>query len=342
MSQQQLQEYATLIGRVFQWAMPGNPFGPHTSIRAYMTRVPRRGNITDDVDREFWAGEVIDEIRAEASRTLTRSELAELDREVDVLRSGWDASIRASRSSRAVRKNPAPPKVVRRGDRVTITSPEDDTEIMHDGVVTKVDGEWITVRIDGEHTVSEWPIDRVWPYTKNCGGSLELGGGLDQAKEIYEAFHRYPPKKIGEFGSRFSIPGELRVGGKGVYVAYRSGKVDPSTLKKPSRPVNYIHHFNAGVNVYLPVDEQGFEDRKVIEVPAEFRAPDALALLGLNLGYQFLHDGDEITAEEAIAGAPELYCSPNGKCLYVIERKRTVVAMMWGGALGVFPRGIDG
>lgn len=49
------------------------------------------------------------------------------------------------------------------GQSVTITSPTDDTDAMHDGTVAYVtrDG-WVGVTVCGESTTHEWPMDRVW------------------------------------------------------------------------------------------------------------------------------------------------------------------------------------
>ena len=77
-------------------------------------------------------------------------------------------------------------------------------------------------------------------------------------------------------------------------------------------------------------------------MPAEFTGAQALVLLGDNLGYSFELDGNDVEAVGQDDPYPELYCTPCGKCLLVIEGKREVLAMMRGGALGVFARGIDG
>ena len=66
------------------------------------------------------------------------------------------------------------------------------------------------------------------------------------AVKKYVEFHRYDPKKI-VIGSDFEIPDRVYRGGKAKWVAYRSGKVDPSTMRKPKNPVNYIHEHDAGV-----------------------------------------------------------------------------------------------
>ena len=159
----------------------------------------------------------------------------------------------------------------------------------------------------------------------------------EAAAEKYEEFHRYPPTKIGEFADGFSIPKSVVVGGKALWITYRSGKVDPATLRKPRSPVDYIHEFNAGVVAYLASGKG-----KRADVPGKFREVAALTKLGENLGFCF-EDGDEAEVEAvSTRPMPELYATPDGKCLIVVQDKRRVIAMFWGGALGVFARGIDG
>ena len=173
---------------------------------------------------------------------------------------------------------------------------------------------------------------------------------VTEAEVLYERFHRYPAKDIGEFAKGFEIPREVFLAGKAKYVTYRSGKVDPATLKKPRKPVNYIHDHDAGVDVYLTefhasslinaVDVE-LGQMTQVEVPEEFAEAQALCKLGESLGYAFFVE-DELIEAEGVDPLPELYATPNGKCLLVIQNKREVIAMIWGGALGVFPRGIDG
>jgi hypothetical protein len=160
-----------------------------------------------------------------------------------------------------------------------------------------------------------------------------------EALDKYEEFHRYPPTKIGEFAKGFSIPKSMHLAGDAKYVIYRSDKTDPETLKRPRRPIDYIHEHDAGVRCYVLAGDQ--YAGKETSVPSFVLEADALVCLGRNLGYAFTHDGELVEAEGR-EPLPELYCTPDGKCLLVIQSKRNVLAMMWGGALGVFARGIDG
>lgn len=168
-----------------------------------------------------------------------------------------------------------------------------------------------------------------------------------EALEKYEEFHRHAPKRVGEFAPGFRIPERIARAGASKWVTYRSDKVDPETLRRPRNPIDYIHEHNAGVVTYLNLSgaRVGFEagpqfrhPSKMTEVPARFRDDNgALVRLGSCLGFKF--DEQEV---EGVTPLPDLYCTPDGKCLLVIQSRKSVVAMMWGGALGVFARGIDG
>lgn len=154
---------------------------------------------------------------------------------------------------------------------------------------------------------------------------------VDAAQAKYVEFHRYDPRRLEELGN-LEIPARVRKLGAAKHVLYRSAKVDPSTLRKPKRPVSYIHEHDAGVNAYATDGELD------TDVPREFTSVTALVKLGKCLGFA-LRDGTEAEGTNPL---PDLACTPDGKCLLVIQDKRQVLAMMWGGALGVFARGIDG
>jgi hypothetical protein len=158
------------------------------------------------------------------------------------------------------------------------------------------------------------------------------------AVERYVEFHRYEPRKIGAFPKAFAIPTRMYRAGASKWVTYRSGKVDPTTLEKPRAPVNYIHEHDSGVVTYLP--EQS--DSGATDVPERFREIPALTRLGFCLGFCFEDASGDRCEAEGRQPLPDLYTTPDGKCLLVIQSRSKVLAMMWGGGLGVFARGIDG
>ena len=174
--------------------------------------------------------------------------------------------------------------------------------------------------------------DRV--YARNP--AEELSEDDQAAVEKYLEFHRYDAKHLDTVDIK--IPEVVYKGGKAMWVTYRSRKVDPSTLKRPKRPVDYIHEFDAGVHLYRADSGDG---RERCEVPDEFRHVGALVKLGMCLGFMYKGPGGEIEGQSS-RPLPELACSPDGKCLYVVQDRRRVIALIWGGALGVFARGIDG
>lgn len=155
------------------------------------------------------------------------------------------------------------------------------------------------------------------------------------AKEKFEEFHRHPPAKI--FTGKTKMPTRVRELGPALFVLYASTKNDPDTGKPVKEAVRYIHeHDSAGVTTYTPVSSGG------VEVPAFIRECEAVVLLGTCMGYAWT---DEKTGKEREAKPrprPELYTTPCGRALLVIQDRREVIAMVWGGALGVEARGIVG
>lgn len=169
----------------------------------------------------------------------------------------------------------------------------------------------------------------------------------EQAIAKYKEFHRYDPRHIGEFPASFRIPDVVFRAGPAKFVTYQSGKIDPETLRKPTKPVNYIHEHDAGVVCYLDTEAYAGPGGmlpllEATDVPREFIHVPALTRLGYCLGFCFEDEDGERQEVEGRAPLPDLYTTPDGKCLLVIQSRKTVLAMMWGGALGVYARGIDG
>lgn len=165
-----------------------------------------------------------------------------------------------------------------------------------------------------------------------------------EAVEKYREFHRFEPKKVIACPG-LSIPQRMRRAGDAKWVTYRSGKVDPGTMQKPNKSFDYIHEHDAGVVTYLPAGPDGADGPDVV-VPNKFRLdPDqdpALVVLGKCLGYGFEDKDGRAIEARGTAPLPDLCCTPDGRCLLVVQSGKKILAMMWGGGLGVFARGIDG
>ena len=158
-----------------------------------------------------------------------------------------------------------------------------------------------------------------------------------KAEKLYEEFHKYSPTRVDEMHSSFFIPEVSTCVGPALYVLYRSAKLDPFTYAKPNGPIDYIHEHKEGVKVYLPGSDAGPEKK----VPQRICGVSKLTFLGKCLGFGYTdEDGDEV--EATCKGQVELCTTPSGKALLVIEGRREVLALIWGGKLQVKPQGIVG
>lgn len=68
-----LDQYLQIANHAARWAGPTKALRAQ-ALRPYMKRVPRRGT----VDRQLWLGEVLDDLRREAERDLTSTEMKRL------------------------------------------------------------------------------------------------------------------------------------------------------------------------------------------------------------------------------------------------------------------------
>jgi hypothetical protein len=158
-----------------------------------------------------------------------------------------------------------------------------------------------------------------------------------KALRKYLEFHGQDPRKIGQFHRDLVIPERAVCVGVATQVLYRSDKLNPTTLEDEGW-IDYFHDHDDGVQLYRT-------DRKVSEgveraVPKWLRDVSSLTWLGYCLGFSYSdHAGAECSAD-ASKPLPELFCVPSGRALLVIQNKRSVLAMMWGGRLGVENRGI--
>lgn len=152
----------------------------------------------------------------------------------------------------------------------------------------------------------------------------------------YVEFHQFSPRKIGRFHSSFEIPREAKLAGPAVNVLYHSDKLNPTTLEDEGW-IDYIHEHEAGVNLYRT--DAGF-DGPIRKVPRRIWNAPSLVRLGDSLGFAYEGEDGKLVEGKAKKPLPELYTTPDGKALIVVQSKRRVLALIWGGRLGVEARGI--
>lgn len=160
---------------------------------------------------------------------------------------------------------------------------------------------------------------------------------MKHAVTKYRQFHQFGPTKIGEFRDGFQIPREARLAGPARNVMYRSDKLNPATGNDEG-VIDYIHEHGTGVIVYRTDAECGGELRAV---PPWLQRVTSLVRLGQCLGFEYEAPSGvvEATVEPPL---PELYTITTGRALLVIQNKRRICALIWGGNLRVESRGIVG
>lgn len=156
----------------------------------------------------------------------------------------------------------------------------------------------------------------------------------DAAIRRFKLFQGVDPRAEGEFP--LEIPASVFRAGDAIEVMYRSDKRDPATDRVPAKPIDYIHEHDHGVGYYR-TDGGGTR----VTVPAWLHREQHIVLIGKFLGAAYRDaNGDEFDAK-AGRGKTTLWTIPSGKALLVIdESKPRIVALVWGGKLGVFRRGI--
>lgn len=153
----------------------------------------------------------------------------------------------------------------------------------------------------------------------------------------YRAFHQLEPRKIGDFHRDLIVPDVAICVGDAVNVLYRSDKLNPTTSEDEGW-IDYIHEHGSGVKVYR-TDRSA--EGAMRTVPAMLQRASELYWLGDCLGFEYkdAETGKKVEAK-GTTPYPELYAIPSGRALLVIQGKRRLLAMIWGGRLGVEPRGI--
>lgn len=161
---------------------------------------------------------------------------------------------------------------------------------------------------------------------------------MRRAETKYVEFHSHDPNKVGSFHKDMKIPTRAKLAGDGINVLYSSDKLNPESGEDEGW-INYIHDHNRGVKVYRSDAHFSGESE---DVPDWIHSETELTWLGDCLGFEYRdHEGYAVQGN-ATEPLPELYTTPNGRALLVIQDKRRVIALIWGGKLGVERRGIVG
>lgn len=164
-----------------------------------------------------------------------------------------------------------------------------------------------------------------------------------KAIRMFRLFHSRDWRGEGDFHKDLMIPGFIYRVGDAVNTDYESDKLNPETGEDEGW-IPYTHEHDAGVGVYMPrgelklTEEEAEADR--VTVPAWIRNTDQMTWLGRCLGFRFREEGGRVVEAKGTKPLPELYASPSGKALFVIQNKRRLIAIIWGGSLAVERRGI--
>src|SRR5690606_32112954 len=140
------------------------------------------------------------------------------------------------------------------------------------------------------------------------------------------------------FHADLVIPAAVVRLGAAENVLYRSDKLNP-TAGEDEGWIDYIHEHGAGVIAHRVEARPaaGADLGAAPGRPARQRGPPRL---GKSLGFGYRDEGGHVRKVAATEPLPELYTTPTGRALLIIQSKRRLLAMIWGGRLGVQRRGI--
>lgn len=157
--------------------------------------------------------------------------------------------------------------------------------------------------------------------------SDNLPHDLDEGVWKFLKFHQLDPREVGTFSPAMRIPERVGCGGKMEWIAYRSTKWE-------NRSHNYIHEHGGGVHIY--------GGGGTLRTPQFICKVQTLVRLGHCLELGFCNEEGESVEMKTTRPQPELYCIPSGKALLIVDGKRRIEALIWGGGLHVTERGIVG
>jgi len=159
---------------------------------------------------------------------------------------------------------------------------------------------------------------------------------IDRAKRLYKTFHQFEPIKVGEFHRDFKIPRRAMRVGRAHTMYYTSDKLNPETGKDEG-PIKYFHEHGPSVFVHF-LDMRGIGIIK--PVPPRIYTAKSLVLIGQCDGFDYEDEDGGMRKARGVGRKPEWYCIPSGKALLVVQDKRKVLALVWGGKLRIEWRGV--
>ena len=159
-----------------------------------------------------------------------------------------------------------------------------------------------------------------------------------KAEKLFETFHQFEPTKIGEFGPSFKIPREMLWVGEASVMYYTSDKLNPETGEDEGF-IGYYHEHKPGVRMLVSDRSRDGDWRAV---PKWIWGASALVKLGVCDGFDYVDFEGRTRSATARGRKPDWYTLPSGKALFVIQDRRSVLAIAYGGKLTVEWRGVVG
>lgn len=162
--------------------------------------------------------------------------------------------------------------------------------------------------------------------------SDRLPNDLRPAVEVFEKFNDFDISDVHAFSGSLKIPGTVEVVGKATQILYKSKKWSDGSH-------GYYHEIESYPRVRVGVTQRG--TGRETKLPQRIINTETLTQIGeRSLGYEYeAEDGEkyEVNPPRSV-----WYWSVRGRALLLIQDKRKLLAVVWGGDLDVRPEGIVG
>ena len=153
----------------------------------------------------------------------------------------------------------------------------------------------------------------------------------DRALKMYSKFHQLEHRKIVDLHCK--MPKQVTCEGAATWTLYESPKWE-------DKYHGYKHEHEAGVKSHWCLEDG---EGPIVNVPGWLQNTDQLTWLGYYLGGEYIDCNGETVELTTAKPYPDLFCTPDGTALVVIDHKpNRVTALIWGGNLNVTALGIVG